>query len=90
VFFPYAREQGLGRAFNGEAGALQVAIATATAAAAVAAFGPRVAIQAGAALVVALVLALWLRARLGGLTGDVYGALVEIAEVVALVAAAVR
>jgi adenosylcobinamide-GDP ribazoletransferase len=87
VFFPYARTEGLGRAFSGEAGKRQVAIATVFALGSLAALGPRLLVPAAGALAVAIVLALWLRQRLGGLTGDVYGAVVEVAEVTMLVLA---
>lgn len=37
----------------------------------------------------ALALAIWMDRRLGGLTGDVYGAAIELAELAFLVAAGV-
>jgi adenosylcobinamide-GDP ribazoletransferase len=40
-----------------------------------------------AALVVVLVFGMWMQRRLGGLTGDAYGAAIELAELAALVAA---
>jgi adenosylcobinamide-GDP ribazoletransferase len=84
VFHPYARDEGTGRAFNGEARAREVAVATALLALALAAVGPRLFVPAAGALAAATLFALWLRQRMGGLTGDVYGASIEIAEVVAL------
>jgi adenosylcobinamide-GDP ribazoletransferase len=84
VFHPYARDEGTGRAFNGQARAWEVAGATALLALALAALGPRLFVPAAGALAAASALALWLRRRLGGLTGDVYGASIELAEVVAL------
>jgi adenosylcobinamide-GDP ribazoletransferase len=84
VFSPYARPEGTGRAFHGEARAWQVAGATALLAITLAALGPRLLVPAAAALAASSLLALWLGRRLGGLTGDVYGAAIEIAEVVAL------
>lgn len=90
VCFPYAREEGLGRAFNGEAGPRELIIASATMLAVSVALGFPTARAAGAAFAVSLLLGFWLRARLGGLTGDVYGATVELAETVALYTATLR
>jgi adenosylcobinamide-GDP ribazoletransferase len=87
VAFPYARPEGLGRSFNGEAGRGQVLGATAIAAVVMIALGGRFVLPALGALAAALVLAFWVVRRLGGLTGDVYGAAVEVAEVTALVVA---
>ncbi|HEV3030670.1 MAG TPA: adenosylcobinamide-GDP ribazoletransferase [Polyangia bacterium] len=91
VFHPYARPEGLGRAFNGEARSWEVAGATAILALAIGVIGPRFIAPAAGALVAASLLALWLRRRLGGLTGDVYGAAIELAEVATLaIAGAMR
>jgi len=91
VFFPYARAEGTGRAFAGEARAAEVAAATIVTAGVLLALGTRLLLPAASALGAAMVLALWLRRRLGGLTGDCYGAAIEVAEVVALtVASALR
>jgi adenosylcobinamide-GDP ribazoletransferase len=87
VLHPYARSEGLGRAFNGAARPREVAIATAILAAAVLVLGPWLAMPALGALAAAALFALWLRRRLGGLTGDVYGATIELAEATALVLA---
>ena len=84
VFHPYARAEGTGRAFNGEARPWQVAGATAILALALVAVGARLLVPAAGALAAATLFALWLRRRLGGLTGDVYGASIELAEVVTL------
>jgi adenosylcobinamide-GDP ribazoletransferase len=53
----------------------------------VAATGTRLVIPALGAAAAALLLGLWVGRKLGGLTGDVYGAAIEIAEVTALVLA---
>jgi adenosylcobinamide-GDP ribazoletransferase len=84
AFFPYARAEGLGRAFSGQAGLRQVVVATGIVLLMLVALGPRLLVPAAGALVAATLLALWLRQRLGGLTGDVYGAAVEVAEVTML------
>jgi adenosylcobinamide-GDP ribazoletransferase len=84
VLLPYARPEGLGRAFNGEARARELVIATVLLAVAVAALGLRLAVPAAAAGLVVMLFGSWLRWRLGGLTGDAYGAAVELGEVTAL------
>lgn len=85
--FPYARPAGLGRAFKDGLGLRDLALASATTALIVAVLVPGQAIAAFV-LVTALVLALGTFAvrRLGGLTGDTYGALGELAFAGALVA----
>ncbi|MEO8215206.1 MAG: adenosylcobinamide-GDP ribazoletransferase [Myxococcales bacterium] len=88
VLFPYARPEGLGRGFKRGAGWAQLAVASALAMALVASLGWSAARQAVAAFGVALGMGLWLRRRLGGLTGDVYGATIELCEVASLFAAA--
>lgn len=86
--FPYARYQGLGVAFDPGHGRWQLVAAAATALAA----GALLAGGLGLALVavatgVAWLLGLWMRRLLGGLTGDTYGAINELVEVVVLVLA---
>jgi adenosylcobinamide-GDP ribazoletransferase len=90
VLFPYAREEGLGRAFRGTAGGREIAIAAVLAAAAVAPFAPASLGPAAAALLAAAGLALAVSRRLGGLTGDAYGAAIELAEAALLAVAALR
>ncbi len=90
VWFPYARDEGLGKAFRGTAGAREVAIAALLAAGMLAPSAPVSLAAAAGALVVAGALALVVRRRLGGLTGDVYGAAIELAEVAFLSVAALR
>jgi adenosylcobinamide-GDP ribazoletransferase len=90
VLFPYARPEGLGRAFKGTSRGRELAIAAVTAAAVVAALGWRMLLPTVGAGVLALLLGVWLTRRLGGLTGDVYGAAVELAELAALVLAEVN
>lgn len=90
VVFPYARPEGLGKAFHGTAGLREIAVAAALAGAIVAAAAPASLVPAASALAVAGALALGVRRRLGGLTGDVYGAAIELAEVAFLSTAALR
>ena len=90
VFLPYARDEGLGRAFSGEARPRQLIVAALSLIAICVALGAAVAMQAGAALLLGGALGLWLNARLGGLTGDVYGATIEVCETAALYVALIR
>lgn len=89
VGFPYVRPEGLGQAFHGHAGAAQLVGATAIAALALVGFGTPAVLCAGVGVAAALALAIWMDRRLGGLTGDVYGAAIELAELAFLVAAGV-
>lgn len=84
VAFPYARPEGLGRVFKEQARPGAVALTGAALLGAAALTGA----LAGAALATggALALAAWVNRRLGGLTGDVYGAAVELAEALFFVA----
>ena len=90
VLLPYARAEGLGRAFHGTTGWRQIAFAAVLAGAAVAPFAPVSLAPAATALVAAALLAAAVQRRVGGLTGDAYGAAIEIAEAALLAAAAVR
>jgi adenosylcobinamide-GDP ribazoletransferase len=80
VFFPYARPEGLGKAFNGHARPRHFVLATLSTATVLAIAGPRALAPTAVAFAVGLTLALWLHRRLGGLTGDVYGAAIELSE----------
>lgn len=83
--FPYARPQGLGKAFHATALPWPAPLATATAlAAALALLGPAGLLLAVATGACALALGLGLSRRLGGLTGDTYGAINELVEVAVL------
>jgi adenosylcobinamide-GDP ribazoletransferase len=87
IFFPYARQEGLGRAMTDHGRPLHFAQATLLAGACVVWSGDRVLGPSAAALAAALGIALFVRRRLGGLTGDVYGAAIELAEIAFLAAA---
>ena len=85
--FPYARGQGLGSPFH-QGGAVGPTAAGATAAAAAVLLGA----AGGAGLLAGATAAAWLlgrvmTAKLGGLTGDTYGAINEVVEALALMAA---
>jgi adenosylcobinamide-GDP ribazoletransferase len=88
LLFGTARAEGLAHRVRAFTGAREVLLGTVTLALLVLALGAPVALAAGVALAVALLLGLWLQTRLGGLTGDAYGAAIEIAEVAALTTAA--
>jgi adenosylcobinamide-GDP ribazoletransferase len=90
VGFPYARPDGLGRAFNGHGRAVHVLAATCVATLALAWLGPRAVMPAVAALASAVAVGVWLWRHLGGLTGDVYGAAIEVAEVSFLIVGGCR
>ncbi len=90
VLFPYARPEGLGKAFHGTAGRREIAVAALLAAATIAPFVPGALVPSAGALAAAGGLAIAVHRRLGGLTGDAYGAAVELAELAFLVAACVR
>ena len=88
--FPYARPQGLGKAFKEQATWPRVALATALALALSLGFlGLKgLALMSGVGLI-ALALAAFLRRRFAGLTGDTYGAIIEVCELAALLLAIV-
>jgi adenosylcobinamide-GDP ribazoletransferase len=83
--FPPARAGGLGREFQAQARRGDFAIATATATGlAIMLAGPRGLLALVAVWCISSLIARWWTRDLGGLTGDTYGALCEIAEVVTL------
>ena len=90
VLFPYARAEGLGRAFNGEAGRVQAAVASGIAAVIIGMLGPPFILPTIGTAVAVLAFAFWMYRRLGGLTGDVYGAAIELGEVAMLFFCSVR
>jgi adenosylcobinamide-GDP ribazoletransferase len=90
IGFPYARSDGLGKPFHGHAGPVQLAGATAAAALALAWLGAPILAPALCAALAALAIAALLHRHLGGLTGDVYGAAIELAELAFLIAAGAR
>ena len=85
--FPYARTSGVGGFFRTGFGRTQLAVATASALVIAGSFSWPVVLVALAAPVTVLVVGTWAARRLGGgLTGDVYGALGELTELVCLLA----
>jgi adenosylcobinamide-GDP ribazoletransferase len=86
--FPYARPEGLGRAFKDQATWLTVAVATIVALAVSVGFLrlTGLAIMFGVGLVT-LSLSVILKRKFAGLTGDTYGAVIEVGEVTSLILA---
>ena len=84
--FPYAKPEGLGRAFKDQATWLTVAVATIVALAASVGFLrlTGLAIMGGVGLAT-LVLCAVLKWKFAGLTGDTYGAVIEVGEVTGLI-----
>jgi adenosylcobinamide-GDP ribazoletransferase len=84
-WFPAAREGGLGREFQSQARRGDFVIATATAIGlGLVLAGPRGLLALAVVWGISHWLARWWTRDLGGLTGDTYGALCEIAEAVTL------
>jgi adenosylcobinamide-GDP ribazoletransferase len=85
AIFPYARQTGLGGYFKDGLGWKQIAAATLTTIAVTAFIGLPQFITLAVGIASALAFAYWSAARLGGgLTGDIYGAVCEITELVCL------
>lgn len=84
VYFPYVRSGGIGSTYsNGSRLIVPTAVITAVVVAVV--FGSVVAlIAAAAAMVTGVGIALYSRRMIGGVTGDIYGAIVELSEIAAL------
>lgn len=78
----------MGRLFHDSRKVRYLLLATVFTAGIVAPAGPAGWLAAPSALAVALGMGIWMHRRLGGLTGDVYGAAIEMAEVAFLALAA--
>ncbi len=84
--FPYAKSSGMGLAFKQGATWQRLIIATAIAlAASVLLLGWHGVLLLAALWLITLGIAIYFRSRLGGLTGDVYGAINELSEVLVLI-----
>jgi adenosylcobinamide-GDP ribazoletransferase len=89
-WFPPARARGMGRDFQSQVRRADFIFATAaTLLLALALAGARGLVALALVWIAAQLLAMWWTRDLGGLTGDTYGALCEISEVVALAALSV-
>lgn len=82
--FPYARPDGMGKAFAQYAGRSTLFITAMIALAVVLPFGLQASISAGVAVLAGVLTARYFANVLGGLTGDTYGAVTELTELVAL------
>lgn len=82
--FPYARPEGMGKAFAQYADRTTLCITAAVAVAVVIPLGLQALICAGGAVLAGILTARYLAKILGGLTGDTYGAVTELTELVAL------
>ena len=89
VWLPYVRGTGLGRAARGPGSAADLSVGAFCAAAACLLAGPWAAVAAAAAGLGGLAVAVVALRRVGGATGDVYGAVAEISQLGALLAFAV-
>lgn len=87
VAFPYVREVGLGSTFKDRGSTVELAWSTLFVLLMLLWAGIRAVVPAAVALATALGFGLWMRRRLGGLTGDAYGAAIELAEVAFLTVA---
>jgi adenosylcobinamide-GDP ribazoletransferase len=89
IAFPYARSEGLGRNMKDYAGRWQAALATLTVGGVLACCGGvREIMAVPVAALATFLVARFAIARVSGLTGDVYGAICEVVEVVVLLALA--
>ncbi|SMD06087.1 adenosylcobinamide-GDP ribazoletransferase [Sporomusa malonica] len=82
--FPYARPDGMGKAFAQYADRTTLMLALAIALAVVVPFGFQASISASGAVLAGVLSARYFANVLGGLTGDTYGAITELTELVAL------
>jgi adenosylcobinamide-GDP ribazoletransferase len=82
--FPYARPEGMGKAFQQYAGRPTLYFAAMTALVLTAPFGAAALIALAGTAGFALAAGRYISRRLGGLTGDAYGAITELAELVVL------
>lgn len=87
VAFPYARSEGLGVVFRAGTGRVRFALALLLAASLTLGLAPALGSALVATCAVAWLCARWVALRLGGLTGDVYGAAIELSELAFLIAA---
>lgn len=83
--FPYARKEGMGKAFSEMADKKTLALAGGTTIVFVLPWGPAALAALAAGLGFACLMGVWLSGKLGGLTGDTYGAVETLTETMVLV-----
>ena len=84
TFFSYARREGLGKVFPQHASHQRFYIAVILAVVIVVPLGLKAILSAMGGFILAVLFACYVNRRLGGLTGDVYGAVNEVAELMVL------
>lgn len=84
TLYPYARAEGLGKAFYQSAHKYTLYVAGLCSALLLIPLGRLVMISGVVGIAFALLFAEYVSKRLGGLTGDVYGAIIELTEIVTL------
>lgn len=84
TLFPYARPDGIGKAFAQYAGRTALIVAALFTIVVTAYMGISAFISLGAVLVFTMVFCRYITQLLGGLTGDIYGAITELSELVTL------
>ncbi|WP_371371359.1 adenosylcobinamide-GDP ribazoletransferase [Sporomusa aerivorans] len=84
TLFPYARPDGMGKAFAQYAGKATLFITALMALLIIVPFGLQASVCAGVAVLAGVVSARYFASVLGGLTGDTYGAVTELTELMAL------
>jgi adenosylcobinamide-GDP ribazoletransferase len=82
--FPYARPDGIGKAFAQYAGKYTLCIATVLTLLFVIPLGKQAIVSLFAVIIVTLLFSSYVKKLIGGLTGDIYGAITEITEIVLL------
>jgi adenosylcobinamide-GDP ribazoletransferase len=85
--FPSARKDGLGQTFSEQVVLRHALIASAIALLVSLLFGPAVLVPIGLSAATGFLIAGWAKARIGGISGDVCGAAIELAELAFLIGA---
>ena len=86
VFYPYARVNGLGKVFYDCSHRQTVVVGGIIALLLLVPLGKIALMSAAGGIGVAILFCEYVKKKLGGLTGDVYGAIVELTEIIALLA----
>ncbi len=84
TFYPYARPNGLGKVFYDCSHRQTLYVAGITALLLLVPLGKTALISAAVGIAATFAFCQYVSKKLGGLTGDVYGAIVELTEIVAL------